>query len=203
MVHRYVECAERKDWIIPECKELRICVNKGTTTVELAHDLFFDSRVLVEKDSREKVNAALVAGECNAIMSDVVIVEPALRELGFKGNYTVGWKRFSKDPLALVTRQDDPQFSSFVYWIVSATFYAEEQGIGQENARGMPLVYLFGRLYGRMLVDAIQSVGNYGDIYARNIEPFLHRRGQNKLSVNPFRARHYPLPPGFRFAGGE
>ena len=194
-IHRYGECADKGYWLTEECKDLRVCVNRGTITIDVAQDVF-NPAVLVPKDTGEQaIESLLPGGDCNAIIAgDVEVVKSALWDLGYEGNYTVGSNRFSKDPLALATRQDDPQFTSFVNWIVSATFYAEERGIVQENARDMPSVSLFGPLYRRMLADAIQSVGNYGEIYERNLELVLPREGRNELSLNPYPARHYTLP---------
>lgn len=100
---------------------------------------------------------------------------------------------FSKEPLAVVTRQDDPQFTAFVNWIVSATFYAEEKGITEESPEGMPFTFLFGPRYVRMLKDAIQAVGNYGEIYERSLQDLVARGGQNGANVNPYGPQHYPL----------
>jgi len=99
---------------------------------------------------------------------------------------------------ALATRQDDPQWSDFVYWVVASTFYAEMKkisGEGPKKKKMMPLVYLFGKEYRRMFRDAILAVGNYGEIYARNVNTTIPRGGRNNLnnaiSLGP---QHFPLP---------
>uniref|UniRef100_A0A7S4MXE2 Solute-binding protein family 3/N-terminal domain-containing protein n=1 Tax=Odontella aurita TaxID=265563 RepID=A0A7S4MXE2_9STRA len=99
---------------------------------------------------------------------------------------------------ALATRQDDPQWSDFVYWVVASTFYAEKERISGElpyEEKKMPLVYLFGEEYRRMFRDAILAVGNYGEIYARNVNTTIPRGGRNNLnnaiSLGP---QHFPLP---------
>jgi len=94
--------------------------------------------------------------------------------------------------LCLVTRQDDLQWSSFVFWIVEATFYAEENGITMALSNDMPTVNLFGHDFQRMFRDVILSVGNYGEIYERNVQPFVPRSGLNLLydGLGPL---HYPL----------
>ena len=94
----------------------------------------------------------------------------------------------------MVTRQDDPRWSDFVYWINAVTFYAEEQGITKETAhKELPAVNLFGPLYRDMLRNAIQAVGNYGDIYARNVQDIVPRSGLNLLNTNNG-PQFYPLP---------
>lgn len=79
-------------------------------------------------------------------------------------------------------------------WVVSAIFYAEEEGITQSAATSMPVVNLFGPLYSRMFRDAIEAVGSYGEIYTRNAEDQIPRGGLNLLNVNPFGPQHYPYP---------
>lgn len=92
-----------------------------------------------------------------------------------------------------MTRQDDSQWSSVVQWIVIATFYAEEKGISSDVSYEMPLVNLLGpykghggdqskdRDFSRMLRDAV-LLGNYGELYERNLEDFIPRSGRNKLN---------------------
>lgn len=139
----------------------------------------------------------LATGACNAVAGGVVDVSVSnIRSIGqYEGEYETGSGRFSKDPLALVTRQDDPQWSAYVYWIVSAIFYAEEQGISADSSLDMPVVNLFGALHSRMFRDAVQAVGSYADIYQRNIgDDEAPRGGLNLLNMNPLGPQHYPLP---------
>lgn len=171
-----------------------LCVNNGTTTLKRTRELFAE-RFIVVKLTIEDAIQGLSTGECNAVVGGIQqIVEPSVRGIGYLGPYQTGVNRFTKDPLAVVTRQDDTQFSAFVNWIVISVFYAEEAGISQATSSLMPQVALFGTLYGRMLIDAIQSVGNYGEIYARNVEALVPRAGLNSANVNPYTAQHYPLP---------
>lgn len=97
--------------------------------------------------------------------------------------------------LALVTRQDDPQWSDFVYWVVAATFHAEENDITSQNFIEMPTVNLFGDGFTRMFRDTILAVGNYGEIYARNVESIFPRNGTNNmLNLNPPGPQLFPYP---------
>jgi hypothetical protein len=118
----------------------------------------------------------------------------SIRTAGYDGPYQTGSSRYSKDPLALVTRQDDPQFSKFVYWIVASIFYAEESGIDQGNASLMPVVTLFGPLYFNMFINAVGAVGNYGEIYSRQAQSDVPRGGLNEINELLSGPQHYPLP---------
>jgi hypothetical protein len=137
----------------------------------------------------------LVAEECNVIAGGVHDVSlSSVRETGYTGLYQTGSRRFSKDPLALVTREDDVQFSKFVYWIVSVLFYAEEQGITQETANELPLVSLFGPLFFNTFRDAVGAVGSYGEIYVRNVQADVPRGGLNMVNELLSGPQHYPRP---------
>ena len=92
-----------------------------------------------------------------------------------------------------MTSSEDPQWSGFVYWVVSSTFYAEEKSIKMFNANLMPEVDLFGPSFLRMFRDVILTVGNYGEIYYRNVEAVEPRAGRNFLNSNPLGPQHFPL----------
>jgi len=90
---------------------------------------------------------------------------------------------FGSKSIALVTREDDSQWSSFVFWIVSATILAEENGTTQQYGNEMPTVNLFGLSFKDMFRRAVSAIGNYDEIYHRS--PFIPQRsGQNMLNLN-------------------
>jgi hypothetical protein len=164
-----------------------LCVEGSTTYFDVLSKLFNADKIKVFETDALTANG-LVSGECNVIaMGSVEMV--AVNEVG---GYTISDKRVSKDPLALVTKQDDAQWADFVYWIVGATFYAEENGITKATASEMPSTNLFGPLLQDMMKDAIRGVGNYGEIYQDNLEAFIARSGLNEL--NQGGALFYPLP---------
>lgn len=89
---------------------------------------------------------------------------------------------YSKEPLALVTRDGDVQFSDFVNWIVQALLAAEEQGITQSTATAFTQSTLFGEEYKDMYIHAIEAVGNYAEMYDRNLEPIIPRAAVNDIN---------------------
>ena len=106
---------------------------------------------------------------------------------------------FFDENLCLATRQDDPQWSSFVSWTAQSLIYAEEQGISQSIASELPLVYSFGLDLSSMFVHAVDAVGNYDEVYDRHLSEILPRGGRNELNLrnnNGKGALRY-LPPGF------
>ena len=86
--------------------------------------------------------------------------------------------------LALATRESDDQWSDFVRWITFATIYAEERDINATSALEMPVVELFGSQYKQAFRDTIIAIGNYGQMYDRNLEATYPRSaGRNMLSA--------------------
>ena len=84
---------------------------------------------------------------------------------------------------ALATGQSDPQWSSFTHWVVASTIYAETHGISKDTSNDMPEIGMFGGDYRRMFRDAILAVGNYGDIYDRNLLSVTPRSVLNQLNI--------------------
>ena len=110
----------------------------------------------------------------------------------------------SKEPLGPVVKYGDQQWSDIVRWTVYVLFIAEEMGLNSENIDDMvdhvdPAVKRFmGELNGKdhphlgaklglnsyWAYDIIKQVGNYKEIYERNLGPKTKLgldRGLNKL----------------------
>ena len=108
------------------------------------------------------------------------VAPQSIRDIGnYHGPYKVSPRRFSKEPYGLVSRQDDPQWNAFLYWVVSATIYAEEQGITKATEYRMPIVNLFGRQHATFLRNVVKAVGSYEEIYERNVANVIRRSGLN------------------------
>merc|ERR1712150_263406 len=110
-------------------------------------------------------------------------------------NITNGGDELNATSFSMINREDDPQWSDFVYWIISSTFYAEEHSIGQAEYIHMPLkISLFGPEFENMLQEAIKAVGNYGEMYARSVERLYPRNNtRNMLNSVPFGPQIFPL----------
>jgi hypothetical protein len=176
---RYIECVKsyRQDDI---CSNYRICVTINTTSFDVVNGDFGEAFLFVGPSSGRSSAQSYAAGQCNVIaggLSEVSWARDLTRETaGSDANFQFFSRPGSaSEPLALVTRQDDPQWSDFVHWIVTATFYAEENGITRANADRMPEVLLFGSTYAKMLPQAIEAVGSYAEIYERNIGDTFNR----------------------------
>ena len=107
----------------------------------------------------------------------------------------------SKEPLGPVVRQGDDQWFDIVKWTVFATLAAEEYGVSSSNVDSMRtdsvnpevrrLLGVEGDLGLKLgltndfAFNAIKMVGNYGEIYERNLgqgTPTSIPRGYTDLS---------------------
>jgi hypothetical protein len=194
---RYLDCAEGL-FTGGNCSGLKICVANSTTYIDKLVGLVPETN-LVRKPSLEQAVDGLTNRECNALAGGITDISPTnVLEFGYTGPYNTSSNILSDDPLALVTTSEDQRWSSFVFWVVSALFYAEENAITQSTASKMPIVNSFGPLYTRMFRDAIAATGNYKEIYARNAQSEIPRSGPNMLNKSPFGPQHYPLPGIFK-----
>ncbi len=179
-----------------------ICVQSGTTTELNITDAFrargleFTPLVFAEIDP---TYAAYDEGRCDAVTSDRSQLAGRRTTFADPAAHVILDDVLSKEPLGPVVPMGDPQWFDIVKWVVFATFEAEELGITSENVASMvggddPVVRRFlgdeGDLGQAMalsndfVVKVISGVGNYGEIFARNLgpdTPFALERGLNAL----------------------
>jgi len=184
-----------------------ICVQSGTTTELNLADQFgalgIDYEPLVFPDI-DPTYAAYEEGRCDAVTSDRS--QLVARRTGFANpdDHVILEAVMSKEPLGPVAPLGDDQWFNVVKWTVFATIEAEELGITSENVEEMaatsenPVVQrLLGvtpegaepfesglGLEADWVVNVISAVGNYGEIYDRNLgpgTPFNLERGLNSL----------------------
>ncbi len=167
-----------------------VCVQPGTTT-ELnladyfrANEMEFDAVVI---ESFEEVNAAYFAGRCDVYTTDASgLASVRATTAPNPADHVILPEIISKEPLGPVVRHGDDEFLDIVKWVVFALIEAEEKGITQANLDEMlestdPAVQrLLGVTEGMgealglsesWAYDAIAAVGNYGEIFDRNVGP--------------------------------
>jgi general L-amino acid transport system substrate-binding protein len=179
-----------------------VCVQQGTTTELNLADFARRSRVtlrpVVIEDQRGVVDA-LAGGRCDVISQDGAGLATTRTMLRDPDAYMLLPERISKEPIASVVRSGDDQWLAIVTWIFHATVQGEELGIGSSNASEAansadPAVRRFLGLepgitdgFGldpRWTLHVIEKVGNYGEIYERNLgpnTPLGMPRGMNRL----------------------
>ncbi len=187
---------------VEELAGATICVQSGTTTELNLTDAFrargleFTPLVFADIDP---TYAAYAEERCDAVTSDRSQLASRRTTLADPAAHVLLDEVLSKEPLGPVAPLNDDQWFNVVKWVVFATIEAEELGITAENVASMvggenPVVRRLlgdeGDL-GQMLalssdwvVKVIGSVGNYGEIYDRNLgpeTPFAIERGLNAL----------------------
>ncbi len=179
-----------------------ICVQTGTTT-ELnltdqmrARGIEFTPVVFEEIDA---TYAAYEEGRCDAVTSDRSQLAARRTVFANPSDHVILDIVMSKEPLGPVVPHGDDQWFDVIKWIVFATFQAEELGINSQNIddfmdstdpvtrRFLGLEGNFGEQLGLsndFTVRIIRHVGNYEEIFNRNLgpgTPFNMDRGPNKL----------------------
>jgi general L-amino acid transport system substrate-binding protein len=185
-------------------KGATVCVEKGTTHEARLGDYFrardIDVTPLVI-DSAGGAALAFLEGRCQAFTSDSAQLAAArARAPGGGRDLVLLPDRISKEPMGPVVRSGDQEWETLVRWVGYVLIAAEEQGINRANvdervtqmrARVRDLVSGHNDWVARSLgvhgdwaLRAIRAVGNYGEIYERNLgreSPLDIERGQNRL----------------------
>lgn len=180
-----------------------ICVAQGTTHEQNLADTFRGRNIKFQPVVFERIDTmyeAFFAGRCDAMTQDASALAGALTVARDPAAYMVLEQTISKEPLGPFTRNGDVQWSNIVYWLHMALVEAEENGVTQAKAEELsrssqnPMVQrLLGSngdlgkqlgLDSRWAMNAIRAVGNYGEIFERNVgegSPLKLRRGLNGL----------------------
>jgi general L-amino acid transport system substrate-binding protein len=191
---------------VASAKELSgatVCVQQGTTTELNLSDYFrrygMELNPLVFAELAE-AEAAFFAGRCDAFTADgSALASIRAAKAGNPDDFMILPEVISKEPLGPVVRHGDDEFFDIVKWTIFALIEAEEYGITQANVEEMrgsedPNVKrLLGVTAGNgealgldeeWAVRAIKAVGNYGEIFERNVgksSPLKLERGLNAL----------------------
>jgi hypothetical protein len=83
---------------------------------------------------------------------------------------------------ALATSKLDADWSSFVYWVVEVSVWAEENSIISKDFQKVPEVQSFGSRFEWMFKGSILGGGNYAEIYNRNNDTLPERNCHNLLN---------------------
>ena len=182
-----IECISNQDFESHNCTGINVCVISGTTQAQLLEELseFEQGRFnTVFAPSLALLFDRLRQGFCSVIVGDQLdIAESNARQFGYTGDYHVQSEDLLvREPLALATREDDSQWSDFVSWVVEGLIRAEELNVGQGISNAMPTTDVFGGPFQNMFQRAIAAVGNYGEMYERNLGAILPRPSINRIN---------------------
>ncbi|MCL6641817.1 MAG: amino acid ABC transporter substrate-binding protein [Candidatus Bipolaricaulota bacterium] len=192
---------------IKSAKQLKgatVCVQSGTTTEKNLTDFSRANKLDIKPVVFEKVEAATgayFAGRCVAYTTDASgLASVRNKEAKNPAEHVILPELISKEPLGPVVRRGDDEFFAIVKWVIYGLIEAEEYGVTQANVDKMlaesqdPVVQRLlgksedtGKLLGLerdWMVRAIKAVGNYGEIFERNVgpkTPLALPRGVNAL----------------------
>jgi general L-amino acid transport system substrate-binding protein len=191
---------------VKSAKELNgatVCVQPGTTTELNLADYFRANKmqfkpVVIEK--LDEVENAFFSGRCDAYTTDRSgLAATRAARAPNPDDYVILPEVISKEPLAPAVRQGDDQWNDIVRWVIYALFEAEEKNITAKNVDDMaksddPTIKRLlgvtpgmGKALGvdeKWAYNAIKAVGNYGEIFERNVgegSPLRLDRGPNNL----------------------
>ncbi len=184
-----------------------VCVTEGTKERDLM-DYFTRNRMAVETVTLRGLDETLVAyeeGRCDAVTSYRSTLA-AVRALDYwltsPGEHVILPETIAKDPTAPVVPHGDDQWFDIVKTVMYVLINAEEMGVTQANVEQMKssddlrirrmlgVEGTFGQaelgLDADFAVDVLRAVGNYGEIYDRNMGAggLKLPRGDNELWTN-------------------
>lgn len=176
---------------VASAKELdgaTICIQAGTTT-ELNVSDYFRSNGLkytpITFDTSDESAKSLEAGRCDVLTSDQSQLYAQRIKLGAPDDWVVLPEVISKEPLGPLVRRGDEDWMAIVKWTLFAMLNAEELGVDSKNVEALAketknpdVARMLGAdgEYGKDLklpkdwvVQIVKQVGNYGEIFDRNI----------------------------------
>lgn len=176
---------------VSSAKELdgaTVCIQAGTTT-ELNLSDYFRSNNLkytpITYDTSDESAKSLESGRCDVLTSDQSQLYAQRIKLAAPDDYVVLPEVISKEPLGPAVRQGDEEWFDIARWTLFAMLNAEELGINSKNVeeqakstKNPDVARLLGGEgdYGKDLklpkdwaVQIVKQVGNYGEIFDRNV----------------------------------
>ena len=190
---------------ISSAKELdgaSVCIQTGTTTELNLADYLSSNGMKYEPvtiETNDEARQNYEANRCDVYTTDASGLASTRSALPNPDAHMVLPEIISKEPLGPATRHGDDQWSDIITWVLNATITAEELGVtsanvDQQKSSNNPEVRrLLGvdgsqgselGLSNDWAYQIIKQIGNYGEIFERNIgvnTPLGIARGLNAL----------------------
>ncbi|MGB0670436.1 MAG: amino acid ABC transporter substrate-binding protein [Rhodospirillales bacterium] len=194
-----------KGWTkLAEVDNARVCVIRGTTTIGNLTDLIAEAKPglkTLEMASHDGLFEAFFSRRCDLVTTDrVILAAHRSFRAASPADFVIFPDVISKEPLAPVVSEDSDDLAEAFRWIIWALLEAEELKVTGATARALksrPPTKAVSRLLdssGELkppaglepgwALRAIEAVGNYGEVFARNLgnqSPIGLERGQNAL----------------------
>lgn len=170
-----------------ELDKAKVCVQAGTSGQGALVDFFRANSMTIEERTYPDAGSTLrafEARECDAMTTDSSGLFAERLKLAKPGEMMILPDIISKEPLGPVTRADDIAWFNVVKWINFALINAEELGVstataGDAGKSSKPDVRRLAGTEGDLgrklglendwALRAVKAVGNYAEIYERNV----------------------------------
>ena len=190
---------------VKSAKELdgaSVCIQTGTTTELNLADFFSSNNMSYEAvtiETNDEARQNYEAGRCDIYTTDASGLASTRSSLPNPNDHMVLPEIISKEPLGPAVRQGDDAWADIITWVLAATITAEELGVNSSNVDQMrnsnnpEIRRMLGTdgsqgaelgLSNDWAYQIIKQVGNYSEIFERNIgvnTPLGISRGLNAL----------------------
>ena len=172
-----------------ELKDASVCVTQGTTTELNLQDFSNQNNLNINPLTFEDTDAVVAAyenGQCDSFTNDNSQLAALGTALQDRSAHTILPETISEEPLGPVVPHGDDQWFDIVKTVMGILIYSEAYGVDSGNVptsstgdtkvdRLFGLEGSFGQetldLDQTIAQDVISAVGNYGEIYERNLGP--------------------------------
>lgn len=176
-----------------------ICVPPGSTTEVILTEWFRSHKLTFQPvliDGQNEIQAAFLSGRCDVFTRDLTGLSGFRARQANPDEFVLLPENITMEPLGALVRKGDDNWLDVVRWTHFALIWAEQQGVtaatsdGAGNGASSDVRRLLGvegdigpsmGLDRRWAANAIKAVGNYGEIWQRNIGSFGLARGLNNL----------------------
>ena len=170
-----------------ELRDAIVCVTQGTTTELNLQDFSNQNNLNISALTFEDTDAASAAyqgGLCDAFTDDRSRLATIGSAYGDPNTHTILPETISEEPMGPVVPRGDDQWFDIVKTVMAILIYGEAYGVRQDSVpsteTGYPVVDRLLGTYGSfgqeylglsdtVGQDVLRAVGNYGEIYARNL----------------------------------
>ena len=201
----FIVTKKSKTGKIADLNNATICTAQGSTSELIVADYFRAHKLkykIVTFSSQEQAWDAFVGKRCDAAINDRSGLAARLAKLPNQNDFKVLAETVSNEPIGPIVAQGQPRWEALVRFTLNALVAAEELGVTQANVeaqRSSPspdiqrLLGVTGDFGVKLGVandwayKAIKAVGNYGDVWERNVgpkTPLRLERGRNALVAN-------------------
>jgi len=190
---------------IADLNNATICTAQGSTSELIVADYFRAHKMkykIVTFASQEQAWDAFVGNRCDAAINDRSGLAARLAKLPNANDFKVLAETLSNEPIGPIVAQGQPRWEAVVRFTLNALVAAEELGVNQANVDTMlksespdiqRLLGVSGDFGAKLGLSndwaykAVKAVGNYGDVWDRNVgpkTPLRLDRGRNALVAN-------------------